>query len=151
MPPASSPPTPPAPTPPPTAAAAAFTAIPSAPTLTPSTAAVPTSRHPLPSAPPPATTSTSMPACCLSKSNRPQSFRRTQRPPPSTRKSCKLFAHQSKDGMTLLHRVSLQGDVHVAQLLIEQGAGATTQSKDRTTPLHGVSEWGHADMARGWL
>src|SRR5260221_10547367 len=148
MPPASSTPTPSTPTPPPTAAAAAFTAIPSAPTLTPSTAAVPTSRHLLLSAPPHVTTSTSTPACPLSKSNRPQSSRRTQSPPPSTRKSCKLFAHQSKGGMTPLHRVSLQGHVHVAQLLIEHGADATTQSKDGTTPLHGVSESGHVDVAR---
>ena len=50
--------------------------------------------------------------------------------------------------MTPLHQVSLQGHVHVAQLLIEHGADVTTQSKDGMTPLHGVSEWGHVDVAR---
>ncbi len=38
--------------------------------------------------------------------------------------------------------------ITVAWLLVEHGADTTAQSKDGTTPLPGVSEWGHVDVAR---
>ena len=49
---------------------------------------------------------------------------------------------------TPLHLTSQEGHVDVSRLLIEHGADAAAQSKDRTTPLHRASFWGHVDVAR---
>ena len=55
---------------------------------------------------------------------------------------------QNKDGETLLHLASQEGQAEAARMLIERDADVTALNKNRKTPLHLALQKNHAEVAR---